>query len=71
MREGIIDRFRSIDVSGAAVLTGHVAASVVRNAVATVSMLAVALLIGCRPTAGPVEWLGRPLAGVLFRRRTA
>src|SRR3979409_2208699 len=31
MTGGIIDRLRSMDVGGAAVLAGHVAASVVRN----------------------------------------
>jgi ABC-2 type transport system permease protein len=39
------------------VLTGHVAASVVRNAVSAAVVLAVALLIGFRPTASPGEWL--------------
>lgn len=57
MQEGIIDRFRSMDVSGAAVLSGHVAASVVRNAASATTVLAVALLIGFRPTATPLEWL--------------
>ena len=56
MQESVIDRFRSMDVSGAAVLTGHVAASVVRNAVSAAVVLAVALLIGFRPTASPGEW---------------
>lgn len=57
MQEGIIDRFRSMDVSGAAVLSGHVSASVVRNAVSTATVVAVALVIGFRPTATPLEWL--------------
>jgi ABC-2 type transport system permease protein len=57
MQQGIIDRFRSMDVGGAAVLTGHVAASVVRNAVAAVAMFVVALAIGFRPVATPLEWL--------------
>jgi ABC-2 type transport system permease protein len=58
MQGGIIDRFRSMDISGAAVLTGHVVASVVRNAASTVLVLGVALLIGFRPHAGALEWLG-------------
>jgi ABC-2 type transport system permease protein len=57
MTEGIIDRFRSMDVSGAAVLAGHVVASVSRNVVSTVLVLGVALAIGFRPQAGPWEWL--------------
>lgn len=64
MSEGVIDRFRSMDVGGAAVLSGHVAASVVRNAVAVVVTLGVALLIGFRPDAGLLDWLGT--AGVLL-----
>jgi ABC-2 type transport system permease protein len=43
MTGGIVDRLRSLDVSGAAVLAGHVAASVVRNAASAVLVLAVAL----------------------------
>src|SRR3954462_8837452 len=57
MTGGIIDRFRSMDVGGPAVLAGHVAASVVRNAASTLLVLAVALLIGFRPEAGAFEWL--------------
>jgi ABC-2 type transport system permease protein len=64
MQGGIIDRFRAMDVSGAAVLTGHVVASVVRNAASTVLVLGVALLIGFRPAAGPLGWLGA--AGILL-----
>jgi ABC-2 type transport system permease protein len=57
MREGIVDRFRSMDVGGAAVLAGHVAASMLRNTLSAVLLVGVALLIGFRPTAGPLEWL--------------
>jgi ABC-2 type transport system permease protein len=57
MRAGIIDRFRSMDISGPAILTGHVVASVLRNMVATVMVIAVALAIGFRPRAGATEWL--------------
>src|SRR5215470_11692240 len=64
MTGGIIDRLRSLDVGGPAVLTGHVAASVVRNAASTLLVLGVALAIGFRPTAGPLEWLA--VAGVLL-----
>jgi ABC-2 type transport system permease protein len=61
---GIIDRFRAMDVGGTAFLAGHVAASVARNAVATVVVLGVALLIGFRPTAGVLPWL--EAAGILL-----
>lgn len=58
MKSGIIDRFRSMDVGGAAVIGGHVVASVLRNTVATIVVFGVALLIGFRPSAGPLAWLG-------------
>jgi ABC-2 type transport system permease protein len=57
MTGGIIDRLRSMDVGGAAVLAGHVAASVARNAASTILVFGVAFLIGFRPHAGPLDWL--------------
>ena len=60
----VIDRFRSMDVGGAAVLAGHVAASAVRNTVTTMLVFAVAFLIGFRPDAGPLDWLAA--AGILL-----
>jgi ABC-2 type transport system permease protein len=64
MTGGIVDRLRSMDVGGAAVLAGHVAASVVRNAASTVLVVGVALAIGFRPSAGLLGWLA--VAGVLL-----
>jgi len=46
-----------MDVGGAAVLAGHVAASVARNAASTILVFGVAFLIGFRPQAGPLDWL--------------
>jgi ABC-2 type transport system permease protein len=57
MSEGIISRFRTMSISRASVLTSHVAANVLRTIAAMVIMLAVALLIGFRPTAGVLQWL--------------
>jgi ABC-2 type transport system permease protein len=57
MRGGAVDRLRSMDISGAVVLSGHVAASVARYLVSTVLVFGVALLIGFRPHAAPVHWL--------------
>jgi ABC-2 type transport system permease protein len=64
MKEGIIDRFRSMDVGPAPFLAGHVIASLIRNSVATVLVLVVALLIGFRPEGGVGEWVA--VAGVLL-----
>ncbi|MFD3652279.1 ABC transporter permease [Streptomyces sp. 24-1644] len=57
MKGGIIDRFRSLDIGGTAILAGHVAASTVRNLVSTALVFGVALLIGFRPAATPAGWL--------------
>jgi ABC-2 type transport system permease protein len=66
MVNGIIDRFRSLPIVSSAVLTGHVVASVVRNIVAMVLVIGVALLLGWRPSAGPLGWLAAVGVLVLF-----
>lgn len=63
MHEGIVARFRTMAISRASVLTGHVVASLIQIALATVIVVTVALLIGFRPTTGPLEWLAA--AGML------
>jgi ABC-2 type transport system permease protein len=55
---GIVDRFRSLDVSGIAVLSGHVVASAVRNLASTALVFGVAFAIGFRPHADAVAWAG-------------
>ncbi|MFJ4965864.1 ABC transporter permease [Streptomyces sp. NPDC088729] len=57
MKGGVIDRFRSLDVGGTPILAGHVAASTVRNLLATALVFGVALLIGFRPAADGGAWL--------------
>jgi ABC-2 type transport system permease protein len=64
MTTGVIDRFRSLPIASSGVLTGHVVASVLRNLLSTVLVLAVALLIGFHPHASALDWLG--VAGVLL-----
>lgn len=58
MSNGIIDRFRTMPIRGSAVITGHVAASLARNLLATAIVFGVALLVGFRPEASPLAWLG-------------
>lgn len=58
MATGVIDRFRTMPIHSSAVLTGHVAASLVRNAFSTALVFGVAYLAGFRPVATPLEWLG-------------
>lgn len=57
MREGIIDRFRTMAISRGALLTGHVAGGVIRALVTTAVVTGVALLVGFRPHAGVLDWL--------------
>jgi ABC-2 type transport system permease protein len=66
LKGGIIDRLRSLDVGGSALLSGHVAASVIRNFASTALVLGVAFLIGFRPHAGPLDWLAAGGALLLF-----
>jgi len=64
MQKGIIDRFRSMDISKSSVLTGHVLSAIVRNMIATIVVIGVAFAIGFRPQAGFLDWL--IIAGVLI-----
>ncbi|ADB34306.1 ABC-2 type transporter [Kribbella flavida DSM 17836] len=58
MTSGMIDRLRSLPIRSFAVLTGHVTASVARNAVSTAIVLVASLAMGFRPSAGVAQWLG-------------
>ncbi|NNG97159.1 ABC transporter permease [Gordonia araii NBRC 100433] len=66
MTEGIVARFRTMNIVPSAVLAGHVTASVARNLVSTALVLATALLLGFRPSASPSQWLGAIGLVVLF-----
>ena len=63
MSEGIVARFRTMAIARTSVLTGHVIGSVIQTMLAVVIVMVVAVLIGFRPTTGPVEWLAA--AGLL------
>jgi ABC-2 type transport system permease protein len=64
MTSGCIDRLRSMNVRGASLLVGHVAASAARNLASGVLVVAVALALGFHPHAGVLGWLAA--AGVLL-----
>jgi ABC-2 type transport system permease protein len=63
MTEGIIARFRTMAIFRPSVLTGHVFASMIQTMLSLAAVVGVALLVGFRPSASPVEWLAA--AGVL------
>jgi ABC-2 type transport system permease protein len=58
MTEGVIDRFRTMAISRASVLTGHVVGSVARTVLSALLVVGVALALGFRPTADPLRLLG-------------
>ncbi len=57
MTKGIINRFKTMDVSRGAVLTGHVISSVLTNLIAIAALIGVGLLLGFNPAASPLQWL--------------
>ncbi len=58
MTEGIVNRFRTMAISRGSVLTGHVAGSMLQTLVSIAFVAIVALALGFRPTASPLEWAG-------------
>jgi ABC-2 type transport system permease protein len=63
MSEGIVARFRTMRISRGSVLTGHVVGSVIQQLLGMAVVIGVALAIGFRPDATPLEWLAA--AGML------
>jgi ABC-2 type transport system permease protein len=57
MTGGIIDRFRTMAIARSAVLTGHVLAALVQTLLSLGIVLGVAVALGFRPSAGPLDWL--------------
>jgi ABC-2 type transport system permease protein len=57
MKEGIVDRFRSLPMGASALLVGHVTADLLRNVISGLIIIAVGFLVGFRPNASLKEWL--------------
>jgi ABC-2 type transport system permease protein len=66
MTGGIIDRFRTMAIARSAVLTGHVLAALVQTILSLGIVFGVAVALGFRPNASPLEWLGALGVLVLF-----
>jgi len=58
MTKGIINRFKVMDISRSAVLSAHVAATMLRSVIAIAALIGVALALGFRTPASFLEWLG-------------
>lgn len=63
MTEGVISRFRTMAIARTSVLTGNVAGALARTLLSVALVIAVALPLGFRPSAGPLDWLA--MAGVV------
>jgi ABC-2 type transport system permease protein len=57
MTTGITARFRTMAISRAAVLAGHVLGNTIQATVAVAGVLGVGLLVGFRPTGGALDWI--------------
>ena len=57
MTQGIIARFRTMAIARVSVLTGHVLGSMIQTMISVAMTIAVALLVGFRPTAGLADWI--------------
>jgi ABC-2 type transport system permease protein len=64
MTEGIVNRFRTMNITRSSFMTGHVVGSIIQTTVSLVLVVAVALALGFRPDASPLEWLAA--AGLLL-----
>jgi ABC-2 type transport system permease protein len=57
MKEGIVDRFKSLPMASSALLIGHITADLFRNVISGVIIILVGFLVGFRPNATVNEWL--------------
>lgn len=57
LKEGIVDRFRSLPMASSALLTGHVVADLIRNIISAIIIILVGFAVGFRPNATFTEWL--------------
>jgi ABC-2 type transport system permease protein len=69
LRTGIVHRLRSMPTTPQAVLVAHVASAVLRSLVSAAVLVLVGLLVGFRPSADVVGWLGA--VGLLLLVTTA
>src|SRR5258708_7345893 len=58
MAKGIINRFKVMNVSRGAVLTGHVVATMLSSSVAIAVIIGMAFALGFRSSATLLDWLG-------------
>ena len=57
MKEGIVDRFKSLPMASSALLIGHITADMFRNIISGLVIIAIGFAVGFRPNATFSEWL--------------
>jgi ABC-2 type transport system permease protein len=68
---GIVARFRTMSIARASVLAGHVLGSVIQALLGVAVVTAIALALGFRPTADPLDWLAGLAILILFANALA
>jgi len=71
MTGGIVARFRTMSIARASVLAGHVLGSVIQALLGVVVVTVIALALGFRPTADPLDWLAGLAILILFANALA
>jgi ABC-2 type transport system permease protein len=66
MKEGIVDRFKSLPMAASSLLIGHITSDLVRNIISGVIIVLVGFAVGFRPNATLTEWLLVILLGLVF-----
>lgn len=66
MKEGIVDRFRSLPMNNSAVVVGHIISDLFRNLISGVIIVLIGFAIGFRPDATVAEWFLVAGMAILF-----
>lgn len=66
LKEGIVDRFRSLPMASSSLLVGHITSDLVRNIISGLVIIAVGFAVGFRPNATAEDWALVALLSLLF-----
>lgn len=66
LKEGIVDRFRSLPMASSSLIVGHIISDLVRNVISGAVIIAVGFAVGFRPNASLKNWLAVIGLGLLF-----
>lgn len=66
LKEGIVDRFKSLPMASSALLIGHITADLFRNIISGVIITGIGFAVGFRPDASAMDWLMVIGLGLLF-----